>query len=45
LLSTALVLGALAACGGGGGKSPDASPDTPIDTPPGTCGADASFTG
>lgn len=38
------MLGALAACGGGGGKPSDAGADTPIDTPV-TCGGVTAFTG
>jgi hypothetical protein len=37
-------LAALGACGDGGAKPADASPDTPIDTPPGTC-TEVSFAG
>jgi len=40
-LAAAAAVAALAACSDGGGTSHDAS----IDTPPGTCGADATFTG
>jgi hypothetical protein len=49
MLAAAFVLGALGGClggcGGGDAKPHDASPDTPSDTPPGMCGADASYTG
>ena len=36
---------ALGACSDGGAKPKDASSDTPVDTAPGTCGANVSFTG
>jgi hypothetical protein len=44
LLSAALVLGTLAACGDDGGKPRDAGADTPIDTPV-ACGGVTAFTG
>jgi hypothetical protein len=45
--SASLVVGALAlgACGDDGAAHKDASPDTPVDMPPGTCGANTFFTG
>ncbi len=44
--TAAVALGlALGACSDGGAKPKDASPDTPVDMAPGTCGANTFFTG